>query len=49
MAQKSDEVRKRINGWIKKMEILIIFFSLQTANAVQQVKWIEEVERCKAA
>ena len=40
---------KRINGRIKKTEILIIFFGIHMANAVQLAKRIAEAELCQAA
>ena len=40
---------KRINGRIKKTEILIIFFGIHMANAVQLAKRIAEAELSQAA
>ena len=47
--QKEHYGRKRINGRIKKTEILIIFFGIHTANAVQLARRIEKAELCQAA
>ena len=38
---------KWINGRIKKIEILIIYFVIHTANAVQLGKSIENTEVCR--
>ena len=40
---------KRINGQIKKTEILIIFFGIHTANAVQLARRIAKEELSQAA
>ena len=47
--QKEHYGLKRINGRIKKTEILIIFFGIHTANAVQLSKRTAEAELCPAA
>ena len=47
--QKEHYGLKRINGRIKKTEILIIFFGIHTANAVQLAKRTAEAELCLAA
>ena len=47
--QKEHYGLKRINGRIKKTEILIIFFGIHTANAVQLARRIEKTEICQAA
>ena len=47
--QKEHYGLKRINGRIKKTEILIIFFGIHTANAVQLAKRTAEAELCPAA
>ena len=47
--QKEHYGLKRINGRIKKTEILIIFFGIHTANAVQLAKRIAETELSQAA
>ena len=47
--QKEHYGLKRINGRIKKTEILIIFFGIHTANAVQLAKRIAEAELSQAA
>ena len=47
--QKEHYGLKRINGRIKKTEILIIFFGIHTANAVQLAKRTAEAERSLAA
>ncbi len=46
--QKEHYGLKRINGRIKKTEILIIFFGIHTANAVQLAKRAAEAEPCLA-
>ena len=47
--QKEHYGLKRINGRIKKTEILIIFFGIYTANAVQLAKRIAKAELHQAA
>lgn len=47
--QKEHYGLKRINGRIRKTEILIIFFGIHTANAVQLAKRLEEAELGQAA
>ena len=47
--QKEHDGLKRINGRIKKTEILIIFFGIHTANAVQLAKRAAEAELSLAA
>jgi len=47
--QKEHYGLKRINGRIKKTEILLIFFGIHTANAVQLAKRTAEAELCLAA
>lgn len=47
--QKEHYGLKRINGRIKKTEILIIFFGIHTTNAVQLAKRIAEAELSLAA
>ena len=47
--QKEHDGLKRINGRIKKTEILIIFFGIHTANAVQLAKRAAEAEPSIAA
>lgn len=47
--QKEHYGLKRINGRIKKTEILIIFFGIHTANAVQLARRIAKAELSQAA
>ena len=47
--QKEHYGLKRINGRVKRTEILIIFFGIHTANAVQLAKRIAEAELSQAA
>ena len=47
--QKEHYGLKRINGRIRKMEILIIFFGIHTANAVRLAKRLEEAGPGQAA
>ncbi len=47
--QKEHYGLKRINGRIKKTEILIIFFGIHTANAVQLARRIAKAESSQAA
>ena len=47
--QKEHYRLKRINGRIKKTEILIIFFGIHTANAVQLTRRIAKEELSQAA
>mgnify|MGYP003293797441 CR=1 FL=1 len=47
--QKEHYGLQRVNGRIKKTEILIIFFGIHTANAVQLAKRIAEAELSQAA
>ena len=47
--QKEHYGLKRINGRIKRTEILIIFFGIHTANAVQLARRIAKAELCQAA
>ncbi len=47
--QKEHYGLKRINGRIKRTEILIIFFGIHTANVVQLARRIEKSELCQAA
>ena len=47
--QKEHYGLKRINGRIKKTEILIIFFSIHTANTVQLARRIAKAELSQAA
>ncbi|MGM9686824.1 MAG: transposase [Bacteroidaceae bacterium] len=47
--QKEHYGLKRINGRTKKTEILIIFFGIHTANAVQSAKRTAEAELSQAA
>ena len=47
--QKEHYGLKRINGRIKKTEILIIFFGIHTANAVQLARRIAKEELSRAA
>lgn len=47
--QKEHYGLKRINGRIKRTEILIIFFGIHTANAVQPAKRIAKAELHQAA
>ena len=47
--QKEHYGLKRINGRIKKTEILIIFFGIHTANAVQLARRIAKTELSQAA
>ena len=47
--QKEHYGLKRINGRIKKTEVLIIFFGIHTANAVQLARRIAKAELSRAA
>ena len=47
--QKEHYGLKRINGRIKKTEVLIIFFGIHTANAVQLARRIAKTELSRAA
>ena len=47
--QKEHYGLKRINGRIKKTEVLIIFFGIHTANAVQLARRIANAELSRAA
>ena len=47
--QKEHYGLKRINGRIKRTEILIIFFGIHTANVVQLARRIAKAELCQAA
>ena len=47
--QKEHYGLRRINGRIKKTEILIIFFGIHTANAVQLARRLAKAELCQAA
>ena len=46
--QKEHYGLKRINGLIKKTEVLIIFFGIHTANAVQLARRIAKAELSQA-
>ena len=47
--QKEHYGLKRINGRVKRTEILIIFFGIHTANVVQLARRIAKAELCQAA
>ena len=47
--QKEHYGLKRINGRIKRTEILIIFFGIHIANVVQLARRIAKAELCQAA